>query len=216
MRRHGWIVLLVALVAFTLSGVSEAKRAIGCERLRGADLAPARAVKLVTRANAYKGTDLLGCAMPRGRIRTFTSSGAQGTIRRGYDVLQVAGAFVLLRAAGTTPSANADTVTVRDIGTGDSYEIAYRCAQLGGNDCGRAGRSSSALKAVVNDRGQAVAARRVAGSGATTISGFSSLGERRDFDSGLPADIPAASLRLAGNRASWTNAGRTYSAQLPE
>ena len=216
MRRCSWIVLPVVLVALPLSGVSEAKRAIGCERLRGADLAPARAIRLVIRPNVYKGTDLLGCSLPRGRVRTLAYSGVQGTIRRGYDVVQVAGAFVLLRGEGVSQSANADTVVVKDIRNGDSYEIAYRCAQLGGNDCGRAGRSSSALRAVINDRGQAVAALRVAGSGATTISGFSSLGERRDFDSGLPADIPPASLKIVGSRASWTNAGRSYAARLPE
>ncbi|HEX8155782.1 MAG TPA: hypothetical protein VF526_00235 [Solirubrobacteraceae bacterium] len=216
MRRRGWIVLPIALVALPLSGVSEARRAIGCDRLRGADLAPGRTIKLVIRANEYNGTDLLGCALPRGRVRVFASSGAQGTIRRGYDVVQVAGAFMLLRADGVTPSANADTVTVRDIRSGDSYEIAYRCAQLGGNDCGRVGRSSSALRAVINERGQAVAALRVAGSGATTISGFSRLGERRDLDSGLPTDIPSGSLKIVGDRASWTNAGRMYAARLPE
>jgi len=205
-------VFLIAAVALVVPGVSGAARRSACERLRGVDLAPARTIKLVARVNEDKGTDLVGCALPAGPLRMFASSGGRGIAQRSYAVLQVAGAFVLLRGEyfGTS------TVAVRNIRNGDSYEIAFKCTLPGGRDCGRGGRSSIAIKAVINRRGQAVAALRFAGSGAIRISGFSRLGERRDFDSGLPPKIPAASLRITANKGSWSNAGRTYRARLPE
>jgi len=210
------MVLPFAVAALAGGGVSEAKRTSACERLRGADLAPARTIKLVRRVNAERGTDLVGCELPRGRVRIFAFGAGQEKARRSYELLQVAGAFVLLRSQYASQLVNAGTVAVRNVRNADSYEIAHLCARAGGDDCGRAGRSSSVLRAFINERGQAVAALILARSGATTISGFSPLGERRDYDSGLPADIPASSLKIAGDRASWSNGGRTYSAQLPE
>jgi hypothetical protein len=209
------MVLLVAAVALACGGVSEAKRTSACERLRGADLAPARTIKLVRRDNEDRGTDLVGCELPRGRLRTFASSAGLEKTRRSYDIVQIAGAFVLLRSQYASHQVNMATVSVRNVRSADSYEIAHLCAQAG-NDCGRGGRSSSALSAFINERGQGAAALIFARSGATTISGFSPLGERRDYDSGLRADIPAGTLKLVGDRASWSNRGRTYSAQLPE
>jgi hypothetical protein len=212
MRHRAWIGLLIAAVALVVPGAAGAARSSACERLRGLDLAPARTIKLVARANDDRGTNLVGCALPGGALRMFASSGGQGVTQRSYAVLQVAGAFVLLRGEylGTT------TVAVRNIRNGDSYEIAFRCALPGGRDCGRGGRSSIAIKAVINRRGQAVAALRFAGSPAIRISGFSRLGERRDFDSGLPLEIRIASLRITSSKGRWSNAGRTYSARLPE
>ena len=217
MRRGVWTTLLVAAVVLGAGGVATGtKRKSACERLRGGDLAPARFVKLVKRPNADSGTDLVGCALPRGRVRTFAASADLGTTQHDYELLQVAGGFVLVRSRSASQYASTETVEVASVRRGDSYEVAYRCDQLGAGDCGRGGHSSSALKAYVNPRGQAAAALTFAGMRGTTISGFSPLGERRDYDSGLPADVAADSLRLAGSTASWTNAGQTYSSRLPD
>lgn len=134
--------LIAGVVLAVPVGVCDAKRASACERLRGRDLAPARTIKLVERDNASGGTDLVGCALPRGRVRTFASDGRRQLTQRSYDVLQLAGTFVLLRSQTGNRNANTNTVSVRNIRSGDSYEIAYMCAEPGGRDCGRGGRSS--------------------------------------------------------------------------
>jgi len=183
-----------------------------CRRLRGRDLAPSRNVKLVRRRNADDGTDLLGCVLPRGRVRKLASSADLETTVEGYSVRQVAGAIVLLATTHDSQYVSATTISVTSIRTGRAYVIARSCARLAEGPCD--GRNTTAAAALVNSRGQAAAAITTEGTDMTTIAGFSSKGRRRDLDSGPVTALPAASLRLRGSRASWTHSGQTRTATL--
>jgi hypothetical protein len=188
-----------------------APRASRCARLRGTDLAPARNVKLVRRRNQADGTDLLGCVLPRGRVRKLTSSSDFETTVESYRIRQVAGAIVLLSSSYGSQYATSTSVSVSDIRTGRQYLIARWCVRLDG-PCDA--QNATAAAAFVNKRGQAAAAIVPDGSETAIIAGFSSRGERGDLDSGPSGELPASSLRLDGDTVSWTHSGEMRSATL--
>jgi hypothetical protein len=188
-----------------------AQRASRCARLRGTDLAPARKVKLVRRRNQADGTDLLGCVLPRGRVRKLTSSSDFETTVESYSIRQVAGAIVLLSSSYGSQYATSKTVSVSNIRTGRQYVIARSCVRLEG-PCDA--HNATAAAAFVNKRGQAAAAIVPEGTQTTIIAGFSSRGERGDLDSGPSGELPASSLRLDGDTVKWTHSGEMRSATL--
>jgi hypothetical protein len=181
-----------------------------CNRLRGTDLAPDRRVKLVRRPNNDSGTDLVGCVLPRGRVRKLAETADQGTTTYDYTVTQIAGSIVLLASSYSSQYASDQSVSVFDLGTGRRYRIAYSCDRLGPEPCG--GQNTTAAVALVNARGQAAAAIIGQGTEVTTIAAFSSRGERQDLDFGPSTDLPAASLALTDNTVSWTHSGEPRSA----
>jgi hypothetical protein len=184
-----------------------------CKHLRGTDRAPDPGVKLVRQRNADGGTDLVGCKLPRGRLRTLATSTSNANGGDGYTIAQVAGPFVLLGTSSDSQYGYSRGFQVVDIRTGRGYPIATDCGRLGGESCSSR-PNETALAAFVNDHGQAVAAIVPSGSQTTTIAGFSKEGQRQDLDSGPSADLPPASLALSGTTATWTHAGEPRSATL--
>jgi hypothetical protein len=192
--------------------VSIAKAKSSCSRLRGKDLAPAGNVKLVRRRNQDNGTDLLGCELPRGRVRTLASSSRFDTTTETYTIAQVSGAIVLLASSYDSQYASGRGTSVFDIRTGKQYPIASSCYQLGVGQC--SGQNATAAAAMINARAQAAAAIVRAGTQITTIAVFSSRGKRQDLDFGPSIEVPASSLALKGSTVSWTHSGEPRSATL--
>jgi hypothetical protein len=191
-----------------------AARAVSsCKRLLGKDIAPAPRVKLVRRRNEDNGTDLLGCVLPRGHVRTLAQSADLTTTTKSYTIAQVSGAVVLLTSSSTSQYGSDQRVDAVDIRTGRGYLIAGSCYQLGGGLCGDA-QNVTAAAAFVNSRGQAVAALIPEGTQITVVTAFSSDGDRDYFDFGPSADLPASSLTLVGSVARWTHSGEPRSATI--
>jgi hypothetical protein len=207
MRRLAIIPALLAVV-LVAPGTAQAARS-KCQRLKGKDLAPAQTVKLVARANADDGTDLIGCVLPRGKVRTVSSSQDLYTTRYGYTLRQVAGRIVLVSSSYSSQYASSEGTRVVDLRSGRAYSIAYTCQQIAGDDCGD---QTVAPAVFVTKLGRAVAA--VSGPGGMTIATFDPFGRRRDLDSAPAADLPPDSLRLAGVTAYWTHAGQPRSADI--
>jgi len=211
---------LAALLAYGLAAApAGAATRSKCQRLKGKDLAPAKTVKLVRRANDDDGTDLVGCILPRGRVRTLASSEDLFTTIYGYAIRQVAGRIVLLDSTYSSQYAYSRRTYVADVRSGRAYAVAHECFGIGGDDCSSAGGSTAAPAAFVTKTGRAVAAISPVvlgppGPRTVTIATFDALGARRDLDSGPAADIPAASLALAGVNAYWTHAGEPRVADI--
>jgi hypothetical protein len=221
---RGWLlaplVVLAAGTAATLPAAAAARST--CQRLKGADLAPARTVKLVRRPNADAGSDLRGCVLPRGRVRTIASSSDQFTTTYGYAIRQVAGRIVAVDSTYSSQYAYSNATRVWDLLSGRSYPVAYVCSEIGGGDCGG---TTTAPALFVTKLGRAVAAigagpDRLPAPGAepapssVTIATFDPAGVRRDLDSGPLAQLAPASLALAGTTAYWTHGGRPRSADI--
>jgi hypothetical protein len=188
------------------------QRASPCKRLEGRDVAPARNVKVVRRRNDEGGTDLLGCVLPRGRVRVLASSIDQETTVESYRIRRLAGAIVLLATSHDSQYATVRSTSVFNVRSGREYLVARTCSRLDGVACG--GSQATAAAAFVNRRGQAAAALLPPGTSTTTIVGFSSRGDEQTLDSGLSAEVPASSLRLRGTTVSWTHSGATRTATL--
>jgi hypothetical protein len=214
MRR---IALAFALVALVPCAPAEAAKPSKCQRLKGKDLAPAKSVKLVQRRNADDGTDLVGCALPSGRVRTIVSSADYYTTTYTYGVRQVAGPFVLVTSTYSSQYAYSESTGVADIRNGRAYSVASQCFEITGSPCG--GEPTTAPAVFITKLGRAVAAIASWPSGpmaprAVTIATFGPLGTRLDRDTGPEVDLPPASLSLAGLVATWSHAGQPRSADI--
>ena len=205
-------VLAVASVAGSRLATATARKPSACQRMHGKDLAPARSVKLVERRNQDEGKDLLGCVLPRGRVRTLASSSDLETTSEDYSVMQVAGAIVLLTTAYDSQYGSDKRVVVVSVRSGHRYVVAQSCARTGEESCGNA--DTRALAAFVNRRGQAAAAITADNGQTTVIAAFSSRGKRHDLDSGPSAELPASSLALHGMTITWTHSGRPQTATI--
>jgi len=211
---------LATLLPTTVAATAvAAKHRSACQRLAGADRAPAKSVKLVRRLNGDRGSDLLGCVLPAGRVRTIASSEHDDTADFRYHVVSVAGRFVLLSLAGGNQYAYNESTSVWDLRTGHRYAIAGLCSPTGGGDCASSG-STTAAAVVLTPGGRAVAAILPApdahstADGPVTIASFDTGGTRHDLDTGSPDEIPPASLTLRADVASWTHAGELRSIDL--
>ncbi len=223
--------LLTALCALSLLAVSaigaEAAKRSACQRLSGNDRAPARNVKLVKRPSSgrrlddgARATRLVGCVLPRGRVRAIAyRQGVENDLAQEFSfaVRQVAGAIVLLDQSGSEGGYQSVTTTsVWNLAGGRSYTVARRCY---GKDvpCGGDGAFSAPV-AYVTSAGRAVAAlgRLPAGPQASLvdIASFAPDGTRSDLDVGHFSILPSRSLALNGDIATWTNAGRQRSADI--
>jgi hypothetical protein len=214
MRR---IALALALAALVPCTSAEAAKPSKCQRLKGTDLAPAKSVKLVQRRNADDGKDLVGCALPSGRVRTIVSSADYYTTTYSYDIRQVAGPFVLVTSTYSSQYAYSESTGVADVRNGRSYSVASQCFEITGSPCG--GEPTTTPAVFLTKLGRAVAAIASWPGGpmaprAVTIATFGPRGTRLDLDTGSEADVPPASLSLAGLRATWTHAGQSRSADI--
>jgi hypothetical protein len=218
MRRCVLAIALALLLPWAVAAMpaGAAKRS-KCQQLKGADLAPAPSVKLVRRANSEDGTDLVGCALPGGRVRKIASSADYYTTTYAYAIRQVAGVFVLTSSSYNSQYAFSESVGVTDIRNGRSYSVASQCFEITGSPC--SGEPTAAPFVFVTKLGRAVAAIVASPAGpmgpsTATIAAFDSAGKRRDLDGGPLAEIPVASLALNGVVASWTHAGQPRGADI--
>jgi hypothetical protein len=207
MRRLAIVPALLAVV-LVAPGPAQAARS-KCQRLNGTDLAPAKTVKLVVRANADDGTDLVGCVLPRGKLVEAASSEDLFTTQYGYALRQVAGRIVLVSSTYSSQYAYSEGTRVVDLRSGRAYSIAYLCQQITGDNCGE---ETVAPAAFVTKLGRAVAA--ISGPGGMTVATFDPLGRRRDLDTAAVAELAPESLRLAGVNAYWTHGGQPRVADI--
>lgn len=206
--------LLALAVALTLAvalapAAGGAPKRSACERLKGRDLAPARYVKLVARPNGEDSTDLVGCTLPRGRVRTIASGADLYTTVYSYAIEQIAGRTVLVGTTYSSQYAYSTALKVHDLRSGRAYTIASDCTDITGYPCGA---QTVAPAAFVTLGGRAVAV--VHGGATASVMAFAPNGVSRVLDSATGSDIPPASLRLTGNLATWTHAGTARSADL--
>jgi len=212
MRRLAIVPGLLGLALALASSVpAEAATRSTCQRLKGSDLAPAKSVKLVARPNADDGTDLVGCVLPRGRVRMIASSADSDyyTTTYAYTVRQVAGRIVVVSSTYSSQYASSEGTRVVDLRGGRAYSVAYSCTEIGGANCGD---RTAALAIFATKLGRAVAA--IGGPGGVAIATFDPSGTRRDLDSGPIAELPPASLGLVGTTAAWLHAGQPRSANI--
>jgi len=209
--RRPTIVLLLASLAVALVPVAADAKPSKCQRLKGADLAHAKSVKLVARPNGDDGDDLLGCVLPRGPVQLIASSADFYTTVESYTIKQIAGRVVMVEASSSSQYAYSVSLSVHHLRARTSYGIAGTCSMIGGDDCASGG-SATVPAAFVNDKGRAVAL--VVRGGLATVTAFNTLGKPRVLDSGPPSAIAPASLTLTGNLASWVNAGSARIARI--
>ncbi|HEX8054128.1 MAG TPA: hypothetical protein VF517_14145 [Thermoleophilaceae bacterium] len=205
------LLFVVAMLVPATAGASH--RPSACERLKGKDLAPHAKVKLVERANADDGKDLLGCVLPAGRVRRVASSADYYTSGENYSIRRIARTVLLMDSSSDSQYGSARSTWVYDIRTGRSYGIASSSYLLG--EPASDPSDTTATTAFVNKAGQAVAAIVPDGTASLTIAGFSAKGKRADLDSGTPEELPAPSLGLNYSTAYWTHSGEPRSAELP-
>jgi hypothetical protein len=140
--RWGTAVVMVAGCGLVwLPRVSAARGTDGaCQRQRGYDLAPDRAVRLMwQRADSrdFRGSRLVGCIQPRGKVRTIvtipdTEPGGSWP-SEAASVREVAGASVLLDRAYNDHYMQRRWSEVINIKTGGHYTVASHCS---GDMCG--------------------------------------------------------------------------------
>ena len=199
----------VTLAAAATPRAGAATKRSACERLKGRDLAPARYVKLVARPNSADATDLVGCTLPRGRVRKIASGADLYTTVYSYSIQQIAGRTVLVGTTYSSQYAYSTSLRVHDLRSGRAYTIASDCTDITGSPCGA---QTVAPAAFVTLGGRAVAV--VHGGGTASVMAFAPTGTSRVLDSATGSAIPPASLRLTGNLATWTNTGVARSADL--
>jgi hypothetical protein len=212
-RRLLPLALALLLIATAAPQAMAAQKKSACQKLSSKnDLAPAKDVKLVKRKNSDGGHDLVGCVLPKGKVRQAAYSAAFTTHEWKFKLREVRHAIVLLNTSESSQyGARADT-EVFDIATGRRYSVAYRCEEDAIGFCSGGVPGTTAPRAFVNRKGQAAVA--VASGNTITIAGFSSKGKRTPFDSGSKSDIPPASLHLDGKTVAWTHSGEHRTAQL--
>jgi hypothetical protein len=224
-RLAGFTIPAVFLGLFTtgvlLNGIEaeakSAKHRSKCMRLKGKDRAPARKVKLVQHSNQDNGRDLIGCVLPRGHVYTIASSGhSEGEDESStYSVLKVKSSTVLVESVSSNGYAHFTDDALVSLRTGRSAPVAARC-ESGVDTACPSDPPTSAPVVLINKHGRAVVAKVSGAPTITTIVSFSSRGKRVDLDSGPSGAIPAASLTLSGDVASWTHSGQARSAVLSE
>jgi hypothetical protein len=183
-----------------------------CQRLAGHDLAPARSVKLVQRRRG-DATELVACALPRGRVRQVACGSSSGSLfSEQVRLLQVAGAYAALTTSFGDQYASGDRTFVVNLRTGKARTIASSQKDVGAPPQPGATRAA-AIIVTAGGRG-AAAVTEVAGD-AIRILAFGARGAPVTLDAGSPADVPATSLALTGATVAWTHAGAPRSAPLP-
>lgn len=208
MRRLAIPLLAVALAVLAPTGPAPAAKRSACQRLAGHDLAGARTVKLVFKANAIGGADLVGCVLPRGRVRTIAQSKVLDTHTDRVAIRRVVGRIVIVDLSLGDQYGRSTRTDVCDLRGGGCYPVAYRTVDMSSASFG-----PSATEVLVTKAGRAVVALTTP-DGAITIAAFGLPGRRIDLDRGPAASVPASSLRLTGNLASWTHDGQPRSADL--
>jgi hypothetical protein len=183
-----------------------------CQKLRGHDFARTKSLKLVAKRRDSVETDLVGCQLPRGDVRIFAIRLAGDTTTSDFKVHSVRGRWALVSAHSDSQYASESRVWVFDIAKGRVlYRISrWRC-EVSQDDC--APKPSPVAKGLVDRIGKAALA--FDNGVTTTIAGYGTNGKHKTFDSGTSADLPASSLKIFNNVASWMHSGEQRHGQLP-
>ena len=134
LRRLGWqrLVLLLACLGLTgalvaaPAGAKKKHRKSACQKLRGHDYAASKSFKLVAKRRDSVETDLVGCQMPRGKVRIFAIRLAGDTTSSDFTVHSVRGRWALVSARSDSQYASESRVWVFDIAKG---RVLYRISR---------------------------------------------------------------------------------------
>jgi hypothetical protein len=171
-----------------------------CQKLKGTDLAPARTVKLVERAKAGGGRELVGCVLRRGRIRVAGIDAADST--QTYTLRQVAGRYLLLDLTSTASdhTSTSYATAVFNLKSGAAYFVSRYIV----NDPNHFEQDYASF---ITKRGTAIASVGPAPIDQVDIRVFTSTGVMSVVDTATKEVIPPTSLRLNGNLATWLHDG---------
>jgi hypothetical protein len=206
----------VGVTASLLAGPADAKKKhhkkSACQKLRGHDFARTKSLKLVAKRRDSIETDLVGCQLPRGDVRIFAIRLAGDTTTSDFKVHSVRGRWALVSAHSDSQYASESRTWVFDVAKGRVlYRISrWRC-EMAQTDCDP--KPPPVAKGLIDRIGKSALAFD---DGVTTkIAGFGTNGKRKTFDSGPSTEIPASSLDIFSNVASWLHSGETRHGQLP-
>lgn len=223
LRRLEWrrLVLLLAcagLAGALLAAPAPAKKHTkkhkksACQRLRGHDFAPSRSLKLVAKRIDATETQLVGCKLPRGDVRIFAIRLTGDTTFSDFTVHHVAGRWALVSARSDSQYASDYRAWVFDIVKGRVlYTISRWSCGVSQTDC--APRPPALVKGLLKPYGKAAGA--FSDGMITSIAGFGTNGKRKNFDSGPADEVPASSLTLHDEVASWLHSGAHRQGALP-
>lgn len=210
MRRLPLALALAVIVACAVAIPGDAAKRSECQRLTGKDLAPARSVKLASVPNPEQnGDDLVGCVLPRGRLRTIASKSDRETAGEWYDVGQVNGRIVLVEYHFGSQYGSGHSTAVWDLRGGGRYTIAGWSSESE-----PPGTEVAVPAAFITPAGRTLAAITTQADGAIRIAAFAANGARRDLDVAPDSSIDPSSLSLRGNLASWTRDGAVRTGDL--
>jgi hypothetical protein len=195
-------------------------------KLHGHTVLRTKRLRVVRRKNNDGGVDLIGCVFRKGRSRKLATTFNTDTSSESARITRHAGTFVAIKETSGDQYHTSQDLRVVDVGSRRRYTAYLQVAAPGGGGFSPHDQGVELARYLLNRRGQLAAAFEthpidqngytLPGSAPTKtdIAGFSSRGKRRALDSGSPADVPAASLRLKGRTVSWTHAGQPRSAEL--
>jgi hypothetical protein len=213
-RSPACVVLGLAVASAALpgsSGASVPRAPKVCSKLRGHDLAPARRVRLVKRPNSDDGTDLLGCMLPDGRVRTLASSADLFTTVTSYQILAVKGPALALSSQSGSQYGSSEGTWVHNLRTNRRYGILSWSAPIGEEPPAKA--HIDVVEAGVTRTGRAAATLRDGES--VSVVGFSPRGDRQVLATAPAGQLDAASLEVCCGIATWTQDGVQRTARLP-
>jgi hypothetical protein len=213
----------LVLVAAPASGAAAQR----CDALRGKSLISDARIKVVSQKvkdKRLKGTRVLGCALPRGKVFAVAE---RGTPRGGryynsvtYTLGEHAGTYLDVRRYYGDGAAQTqeESSGVLDLRTGQRRT--YFTGTRGEGSCAGTGRDSAnatpPLERLVLSAGGLFAALYAStpdsaacfpNDGEAVLLGFLINGERVALDVGPVADIPADGVRLAEDEFRWLSAG---------
>jgi hypothetical protein len=184
-----------------------------CQKLTGHDYAPSKQLKLVAHRSTAIETDLGACELPRGQVRYYAIRVQAGNTNSDFAVHSVSGRLALISTQSSSPYGADSRTWVVDIAGGRIlYEISnWRCMVSAIAPC--APEPPEVMKGFVDRIGKSLIA--FDDGGTVTIAGFGTDGHRKNYDSGPADDLPASSLGLKANVASWLHSGEERGGVLP-
>jgi hypothetical protein len=190
------------------SGAARPRHLSSCQRLTGHDLAPARTVKLVRQDG-----QLVGCVLPRGRVRLIAESDDIPTkSSAAFKLRSVTGGFVLFDESFNDAYVYGGRTVVYRVRTGHRYSIA---TNLAGPESGPSEHFEAPV-AFIDAHGRSVAAivSTKPDEPGITIARFRATGAQQTLDEGSPDEIPARSLTQTGGGVSWLHSGVVQTARF--
>jgi hypothetical protein len=204
--------LIGTVAAAPASAKRKHHRKSACQKLRGHDYAGSRNLKLVAKRRNSVETDLVGCQLPRGDVRIFSIRLAGGTTNSDFKVHSVRGRWALVSAHSDSQYASESRTWVFDVAKGRVlYRISRWHCEVSQDDCSP--KPPPVAKGLIDRIGKVALA--FSDGVTTTIAGYGTNGKRKTFDSAPSAELPAGSLKIFNNVASWMHSGEQRHGVLP-